>query len=112
MALAAEAGQLIAPAELHRRLVEQTETRKAQAAQLRRFFASPGAKKAFAVAQMEPRKVEEAIAGLDAGELARLSARAAKAESDFAAGALSNQELTYIVIALATAVIILVIVAS
>jgi hypothetical protein len=113
MALAADAaGQLVAPSELHRRLVEKSASRKAQIAQLRRFFASPEAKKALAAARMEPRKVEEAIAVLDAGELAKLSSRAAKTESDFAAGALSNQELTYIVIALATAVIILVIVAA
>jgi len=45
-------------------------------------------------------------------ELARLAARAEKANSDFAAGSLTNQELTYIVIALGTAVLILVIVAA
>ncbi len=57
-------------------------------------------------------QVTKAIPTLTDEDLARLAQRAASAESDFAAGALSNQELTYIVIALATAVVILVIVAA
>jgi hypothetical protein len=42
----------------------------------------------------------------------RLVARTDKLQHDVAAGALSNQQITYILIALATAVIILVIVAA
>jgi hypothetical protein len=80
--------------------------------QVRGLFSSPQAKKALSATRMDAGKIADAVALLDDAELARLSQRASKAQADFAAGALSNQELTYIVIALATAVIILVIVAA
>ena len=56
-------------------------------------------------------QVTAALPLLGDEELAQLASRAERAQADFAAGALSNQEITYILIALATAVIILVIVA-
>ena len=54
--------------------------------------------------------MNKAIATLSPDELARLSARTTEIQNDFAAGALTNEQLTYIVIALATAVIVLIIV--
>jgi hypothetical protein len=44
---------------------------------------------------------------LDDGELARLADRTRSIDNDLKAGALSNEHLTYIVIALATAVIVI-----
>jgi hypothetical protein len=61
---------------------------------------------------IEYRKVERALAQLEDEELARLAARADKVRRDFEAGSLTNQQITYIIIALATAVLILVIVAA
>jgi hypothetical protein len=61
---------------------------------------------------LDYRKVDRAIATLSPDELAQLAAKTNALQKDFAAGALSNQELTYIVIALATAVIVLLIVAD
>ena len=57
-------------------------------------------------------KVEKAIPLLNDEELSRLASQCRQVESDISAGALSNQEITYILIALATAVIILVIVVA
>ena len=62
--------------------------------------------------KVDYKKVDQAIATLSPEELARLATRTNQIQKDFAAGALTNQELTYIVIALATAVLILVIVAA
>jgi hypothetical protein len=56
--------------------------------------------------------VEKAIPLLNDEELDRLASQCSQVESDISAGALSNQEITYIIIALATAVIILVIVVA
>ena len=53
-----------------------------------------------------------AVAALDSETLQRLAERVSAVNADVSAGALSNQELTYIVIALATAVLILVILAA
>jgi hypothetical protein len=57
-------------------------------------------------------KVEKAIPLLNDEELSRLASQCRQVENDISAGALSNQEITYILIALATAVIILVIVVA
>ena len=43
-------------------------------------------------------------------ELARLAARTDKVQRDMAAGALNNQQITYILIALGTAVLVLILV--
>jgi hypothetical protein len=45
-------------------------------------------------------------------ELARLAEKTNQIQNDFAAGSLTNQQLTYIVIALGTAVLVLLIVAA
>jgi hypothetical protein len=56
--------------------------------------------------------VEQAIPLLNDEELSRLASRCRQVESDISGGELNNQEMTYIIIALATAVIILVLVAA
>ena len=62
------------------------------------------------VAKLDRAKVVNALNLLSDEEVARLAARSTKIQKDVAAGVLSNQEITYILIALATAVLILVIV--
>jgi hypothetical protein len=52
------------------------------------------------------------VATLSPEELARLATKTNQIQTDFAAGALTNQQLTYIVIALGTAVLVLLIVAA
>lgn len=98
--------------ELHASVVAAGQQRQKNLSRLERFFTGAPAEKALQTARLDGNQVRNAIATLDDQELARLAARAEKAKSDFAAGTLTNQELTYIVIALGTAVLILVIVAA
>jgi hypothetical protein len=98
--------------ELRRDLVSASESRRTNVKTVEKFLSSESAKAALKQAGMDRNQLLKAAATLSDDELARVAARASQAEQDFAAGALSNQELTYIVIALATAVIILVIVAA
>jgi hypothetical protein len=51
-----------------------------------------------------------AVPMLSDAELAQLSSRIDSAQTDFAAGALDNEHITYIIIALAAAVIVLVLI--
>jgi hypothetical protein len=60
-------------------------------------------------ARIDEGRVRQAVAMLNDEEQSRLAARADRVNRDLAAGTLSNQELTYIVIALATAVVVIVI---
>ena len=55
-------------------------------------------------------KVEKAIPLLNDEELSRLASQCRQVDSDISAGALSNQQITYILIALATAVIVIILV--
>jgi hypothetical protein len=57
-------------------------------------------------------QIQESIPFLDDAELAMLASQIDSVDDGIEAGALTNQQITYILIALATAVIILVIVAA
>ena len=97
--------------ELHREAAAATASRQANVAKLEHFFSSEAARQALRAVKIDGDQVKTALPLLSDAELAQLAARADQTQADFAAGALTNQEITYILIALATAVIILVIVA-
>ena len=103
---------IVQPREFQKAILDASESRQESLGRIHRFLVSEPGAKALGAARLDPEKVERAVALLDDNELARLAASAVKVQNDFAAGALTNQQLTYIVIALATAVIILVIVAA
>jgi hypothetical protein len=98
--------------ELQATVVAVAQHRQENISRLERFFTGDSAENALQGARLNGSQIRTAIAMLNDQELARVAARAEKANSDFAAGSLTNQELTYIVIALGTAVLILVIVAA
>lgn len=100
------------PADLHKQIQAVAQARQSNLDKVAKFLAAEPVKKALNTARIDLAKVEKAASLLTDEELSRLASQAEKVQKDFAAGALSNQELTYIVIALATAVLILVIVAA
>lgn len=107
----AEPPQHVVPAaQLQRDLAAISAKRKAQIATLENFLSTPRARHALQSAGMNYKVVRRGVPLLSSRQLASLSARAAKANHRFRAGALTNQQLTYIIIALATAVIVIVIV--
>ena len=103
----------IVPApDLHQAVRAAAQARQDNLTRLDKFFSSEPARKAFETVKLDPAKVSQALAFLNDDELARLAAQSEKIQHDVAAGALTNQQITYILIALGTAVIILVIVAA
>lgn len=103
---------IVSPADLQNDQIDATKTRQMNQAKVEKFFNSDAAKKTLKSPGIDQKKVMQAVTQLDDEELARLAERTDKVQSDFAAGALSNQEITYIIIALVTAVIILVVVVA
>jgi hypothetical protein len=103
---------VVRTAELQQTLLDAAQARSGNLARTGDFFRSGPAAKALKSCGIEPGRVVQAASALSDEELAQLSTRIDKVNKDFAGGALSNQDLTYIVIALATAVLILVIVAA
>ena len=101
----------ISPSELHQAVTGAAETRQKNLDDVRGFFSSEPARAALRTGKVDYHKVDKAVATMSPDELARLAARTNQLQKDFAAGALTNQQLTYIVIALGTAVLVLLIVA-
>ena len=104
--------QTITPSELRDAILKSAAERQKDLTQVRSFFADPTVRTAIAKGGMDADRIQKAVSTLSADELARLSARTARIQADFAAGALSNQELTYIVVGLGAAVLVLVVVAA
>jgi hypothetical protein len=103
---------VVSSAELHQQLLGAAHARQDNFAKIDHFLSHDSVQKVMKTTGMDGSKVRQAVSLLSDEELARLAARANKVENDFAAGALNNQEITYILIALGTAVLILVIVAA
>lgn len=106
------ADHLVPSADVHQQLTDREQSRSEKVDQLTEFFQSPAASQALAKAGIDAGKISKAVSSLDNESLESLTARALVAQRDLSAGALNNQQLTYIIIALGTAVLILVIVAA
>lgn len=104
--------QTITAAELRDAVKEAARNRQKNLEQVRSFFADPKISKVLKEGHIDSGRLEKAVSALDAGQLSKLASRTSQIQNDFAAGALSNQELTYIVIALAAAVLVLIVVAA
>lgn len=103
---------VVGPDAIQQQLVQSAAQRSQNVEALNQFFGSASAQKTLKGAGISSAEVKNAVAQLSDQELAQLAGKANRAQQDFAAGALTNQQLTYIIIALATAVIIIVIVVA
>jgi hypothetical protein len=103
---------LVSPSDLHETLAKSAKTRQANLEKVQRFFSSEPVRQTLASSKTGLKKVENAVHHLDDEELTRLAAQTEKVQADLAAGAMDNQQITYVVIALAAAVLVLVIVAA
>ncbi len=101
---------VVSPDAIQHQLVDSAVQRQKNINTLNTFFGSASAQKALRSAGMSSEQVKRAVAQLSDSELAQLATKADHAQKDFAAGALTNQQITYILIALATAVIVIILV--
>lgn len=101
---------IVSSADLRKDLAAAVQVREDNRAKLMSFFSSDQAKNALQSVGLSNGRILKAVPQLDDEELVRLASLTDKVERDFAAGALNNQEITYILIALGTAVIVLILV--
>lgn len=106
--LAQAPDHLVPPSAIQQAAVNATSARQHNAETLQKFFSSPEAQKALESARMNPREVNKAVSGLSDQELAQLAQRANNAQSDFAAGDLTNRDLLIIIVAIAALILIIV----
>jgi len=102
----------VSAADLHQVLVDSAKTRQTNVETVQKFFKSEVVQKTLGHQLVNAAKVEKAVPLLNDEELNRLASQCRQVESDISAGELNSQEMTYILIALATAVIILVLVVA
>jgi hypothetical protein len=105
-------GESVTAAELREAVKKASSSRQKNLEQVRSFFGDPKISKVLADAHLDSNRIQKAVSALSVSELEKLAQRTAQIQSDFAAGALSNQELTYLVIAIGAAVIVLIVVAA
>jgi hypothetical protein len=104
--------QAVSPSELHEAIRDAAKTQQKNRSDVQIFFSSELARKAMKVGKIDYQRVQTAVATMSPEELARLAARTNQLQQDFAGGALNSQQTTYAIIALATAVFVLIIVAA
>ena len=99
---------VISPSELQKETVAASRQRQRNLDALTNFFSSPKAQSALQSAGVNTQQVKTAISSLDNQELAKLAARADKAQRDFAAGNITDHDLLIIMIAILALVLIIV----
>lgn len=93
--------------DLHETIRESQRKRAEDLRRIEAFFGSEDVQKVLETSALRPAQVQRAVPFLSDAELARLASQTEKIQRDISAGALNNQQLTYIVIALATAVVVI-----
>lgn len=106
---AAQDGHLVSPAQLQQQLESASAARRKNIDTLTKFLSSPTAVHAMKSSGIDPVQVKDAIPNLSDSELASLSARAAQAQQNFAAGSLSNSDLLIIILILVVVILLAVI---
>ena len=99
---------VVSLSDLQKATVDASRARKQNMEALNAFFSSEKAQKALKSAQMNPGQVKTAVAGLSDAELAQMALKASKAQTDFAAGRLSDRDLLIILVAVAALILIIV----
>jgi hypothetical protein len=108
LALAAAPDHVVSTTQLRQAVATQAQIRQENVAKVRTVFSTPRAERALKSAHLNPVRVRKAVSTLSDQELARLASESDKYQKDFAAGALTNLQITYILIALGTAIIVLI----
>lgn len=99
---------VVSQADIHKELVNATQTRQKNLEKARQLLSSDAAQRALESAQMNPAQVNAAVSTLSDAELARLASRADKIQDDFAAGRLSDRDLLLILLGVAALILIIV----
>ncbi len=101
---------VVSRTDLQQEAIKAARSRQEMIRNVQGFFRSDTAQKALKSAKIDSQKVQNVVAQMSTEELAELAAKTAAIQRDFSAGALTNQQLTYIIIALATAVLVIIII--
>jgi hypothetical protein len=99
---------VVTPADLQKEVVAASQARQRNLEAVQQFLSTPAAEKSMKSAQVDSKQVRTAVSTLNDQELARLAARADKAQADFAAGRIEERDLILIILAIVALVLIIV----
>jgi hypothetical protein len=99
---------VVPPAQIQNDVAAASASRQRNEQQVRNFLSSKEARQAMKSASINPNEVTNAVGQLNNADLARLAARSAKAQQDFAAGNIDNHDLLVILVAIAVLILIIV----
>jgi hypothetical protein len=99
---------VVSSSDIQKDVVAASASRQQNLAQLEVFFSSKEAQQILKASHINYQQVKTAIRQLNDEDLARLSARSAKAQKDFAAGNLTDRDLIIILVCIAALILIIV----
>ena len=97
---------VVSQADLHQAMRSAAQVRQENQRKVEKFFTQERVQETLKGAKIDPAKVRKAIPSLSDDELARLASQTDKVQNDMLGGALTNLQITYIIIAIATALIV------
>ncbi len=100
---------VVAPSDLQNEAISSSQLRQQQIDSVQHLLSTPEAQKAMRDSHVDPTQVKNAVPQLNDQELARLAARADRAQADFAAGHIGTRDLVLIVLGVVVIILIIVI---
>jgi len=97
---------VVSLSDLNKDAARPAQTRQSNEEAVRTLLSSDQAQKAMKSANLDYQKVDKAVSQLNDEDLARLAQRSRQAQSDFAAGRISDRDLLWIIL-IAIAIVVL-----
>jgi hypothetical protein len=97
---------VVSLSDLNKDAARPAQTRQSNEEAVRTLLSSDQAQKALKSANLDYQKVDKAVGQLSDEDLAKLAERSRQAQSDFAAGRISDRDLLWIIV-IALAIIVL-----
>jgi hypothetical protein len=97
---------VVSLSDLNKDAARPAQTRQSNEEAVRTLLSSEQAQKALKSANLDYQKVDKAVGQLSDEDLAKLAERSRRAQSDFAAGRVSDRDLLWIIV-IALAIIVL-----
>jgi len=89
---------VVSLSDLNKDAARPAQTRQANEEALRTLLSSGTAQKALKSSNLDYQQVDKAVGQLNDDDLARLAERSRRAQSDFAAGRISDRDLLWIIV--------------
>jgi len=99
---------VVSLSDLNKDAARPTQTRQSNEEAVRTLLSSDPGQKALKSVNLDYQKVDKAVGQLSDEDLAKLAARSRQAQSDFAAGRISDRDLLWIIV-IAIGIIVLVV---